>query len=177
MKSKLLLLLTSVCSLTTMSLFAHYPVAIQPINPEISINQVWTEHNVMENGKMGIRIHVNLDIAGLKNKTCQVVAYFYHENGYPVRDQGIINTNYRTADGNVSTLRNITPPYESANFPNLTLFIPYEDLHLVGNYRLKYMVSVFYYDLPLVTSNFWEVFELRTNTNYPLNNQIILGRY
>ncbi|MDP4265212.1 MAG: M12 family metallopeptidase [Bacteroidota bacterium] len=84
-------------------------------------------------------------IEGAKGITCHAVAYFYDDNGVPLKD---LNNLYATRDGTVSSTVDFTPGYPTTVYNNnqadFTINLPYPELHLSkGNYRLEYKVVLF----------------------------------
>lgn len=134
--------------------------------PSVQFNKIWAEHNVFENGKKGMRIHISLNIKNMKGKSCKAIAYFYHENGSPVRDRG---GSFRTSNGNVATGQHFTPGYDNCSYNDLKLFLPYGELGLDGTFQLKYFISVLYHDLQIGNSSNWETFRVtwRRNNSSP----------
>ncbi len=97
------------------------------------INKVWVEENIYENGKAGMRIHVNMNTYNLNSKQCQLAVYFYTESGTALIDT---NARYNSAGGKVSLGENFTPPYDNALYEDYKIFMPYEELHTSnGNYK------------------------------------------
>lgn len=107
--------------------------------PSAEVNSVWVEHNVERtvfnsvfNPYFGwqqvpstynvMRIHVDFDVENMKGKTIRVCAFFYDEDGDKMRAS---NTNYRTSDGQVTVQDKATPRYESSNYSDFTMEIPY----------------------------------------------------
>ena len=105
-----------------------------------SIRNIWVDHNVTDSyGNYGMRIHVKFDINGMLNRTGIVAAYFYNSNGNALRDT---NSNYRTTDGNVATHVNFTPNYENCTFNDLSIFMPYSELHLSRTTSCYFTISI-----------------------------------
>lgn len=44
-----------------------------------TINKVWLEHNVKKNGKLGMMVHVDFTVKGMKGEKVDCTAYFYDE--------------------------------------------------------------------------------------------------
>ena len=143
-------------------IFCEEDVEITIHTPFLQFNNIWAEHNVYENNRKGMRIHISLNINKMKGKTCRAVAYFYHENGSPVRDRG---GSYHTSNGNVSSGKDFTPGYDNCSYNDLTLFLPYGELGLDGTFRLKYRVAVFYHELQIGAPSNWEVFNMTWRRN------------
>ena len=106
--------------------------------PSAEVNRVWVDHNVTRTGYNSVmgpwgwqqvpytynvmRIHVNFDVENMKGKTIRVCAFFYDEDGDKMRAS---NNNYRTSDGQVTVQDKATPRYESSNYSDFTMEIPY----------------------------------------------------
>lgn len=106
--------------------------------PSAEVNRVWVEHNVTRTGYNSVmgpwgwqqvpytynvmRIHVDFDVENMKGKTIRVCAFFYDEDGDKMRAS---NNNYRTSDGQVTVQDKATPRYESSNYSDFTMEIPY----------------------------------------------------
>ena len=107
--------------------------------PSAEVNRVWVEHNVERTGYNSVfnpyfgwqqvpytyyvmRIHVDFDVENMKGKTIRVCAFFYDEDGDKMRAS---NNNYRTSDGQVTVQDKATPRYESSNYSDFTMEIPY----------------------------------------------------
>jgi hypothetical protein len=109
---------------------------------EGEIENIWIDFNVVEYGRAGMRIHVAFSVDNMKNKRGACNAYFYFANGGELKDY---NGNYKSANGQVSIGSEFTPGYESARFSDFTLFMPYEELHVIGNNNLKLNILLFEY--------------------------------
>ena len=108
--------------------------------PSATIENVWTEHNVSLGWNItGMRIHVKFSVSNMQYKQGDCVAYFFYENGAPIINY---NAQYKASDGHVCVGMPITPSYESTNFSDLTLGIPYNEFGLRGYYSLKFRICV-----------------------------------
>ena len=107
--------------------------------PSAEVNRVWVEHNVKRTGYNSVfnpyfgwqqvpytynvmRIHVDFDVENMKGKTIRVCAFFYDEDGDKMRAS---NNDYRSSDGQVTVQDKATPRYESSNYSDFTMEIPY----------------------------------------------------
>ncbi len=73
------------------------------------------------------------------------VAYFYTEQGVPLRDY---NQLYYSSDGNVAAIGDFTPSYDITLYDDspsgIKILLPYSELHLQrGYHKLKYKVILF----------------------------------
>ena len=123
-----IVLLTLIFQLFTANLYAS-----------ATINRVWVDHNQYEDGAEGMVIHVQFTVSGMKGKQGRVVAYFFYENGEPVKDK---NNRYRDNSGDVAVGKGFSPSYDPARYNDFTIFMPYGELDLIGSYRLKFQVKI-----------------------------------
>ena len=112
-----------------------------------TIQRLWVDHNILEDGRKGMRIHLEFTTHNLLNIECEAAAYFYYSNGTPLRD---FNSSYRDVSGDVSHGERFTPPYYDTRYSDFTMFMPYDELHMSqGQHSLKFMVQM--YDLATST--------------------------
>ncbi|MCI4667075.1 MAG: hypothetical protein MRZ79_02870 [Bacteroidia bacterium] len=103
--------------------------------------KVWVDHNITKNGEKGMRIHAKFDINYLQQEECKMIAWFYFKSGSVLKD---FDKKFYTTSGQVSVHRSFTPKYEKTTFTDLSMFIPYSQLHCTGSgrYDLKFMVGL-----------------------------------
>lgn len=110
----------------------------------VQITSFDMEHNVSQGflSPKGANVVFSLNAENLMGRPLQASAFFYFENGQPLRDY---NRNYVTVStGNVSVNINLTPAYASTVYTNVRMFIPYTELHLgSGKHNLKTNLAVF----------------------------------
>jgi hypothetical protein len=112
---------------------ANYPAA--------NLQNVWVDYDVTENNQQGMRIHLNFTIDNLQGVQCQAVAFFYYSTGEMLKD---FNNTYSSVNGQVSIGQYFTPAYVNTVFNDLTLFMPYSELHMEpGSYNLAFQVLLF----------------------------------
>jgi hypothetical protein len=125
-------------SLMVLSLVLVTSVAAQ----DAQFLDVWVEHNYYKNSVKGMNIHTQFVVEGLYRQTGHIAAYFYYANGDALLD---FNDQYNSADGKVSVGREFTPGYQNTRYDDLTLFIPYDELHMEeGESSLEFQVTIFY---------------------------------
>jgi hypothetical protein len=100
---------------------------------------------VYDDANQQLKITPIFTIENAKGLKCLAVAYFYQDNGIPLRDK---NKLYYTVEGNVSGLTEFTPAYNVSLYDNsetgLTIILPYKELELTkGFYKLKFKVILF----------------------------------
>lgn len=105
-----------------------------------------------------IKITPAFTIGNAKGLKCLAAAYFYYENGDPIRDH---NGRYASVDGNVASTAAFTPAYDVTLYDNtqtgFMITIPYSELQLPrGKYKLKYKVILFDDKRnPIITSDYY----------------------
>jgi hypothetical protein len=93
----------------------------------VGINATSLRFNVTKDDEFGMEIHLKLNITGGKGGSFNANAYFFFRDGRPLRD---FDNKYFTKTGFVSTSQRLTPEYESTEYDDIVLFIPYDQLHL-----------------------------------------------
>lgn len=117
------------------------------------------EFNAKRDGRYGINVHTSFAIANQLGAKSLAVAYFGDSVGNPLRDR---DGAYSTTGGTVSASTTFTPGYQSARYDRLTIFIPYDQLHVAEGRRHDLTVSVALFDAATTTmvadselSSFW----------------------
>ncbi len=127
-----------------------------------NIEQVWVDHNVYQGNVKGMKIHVKFTVNNMLNKTGRVSAYFHHSNGTALNDY---NDSHRTSDGKVSTGTDYKPGYQNCRYEDLTIFMPYDELHCTGKgqYDLKFNCIVWDHKNKEVTRSTYTSFTITNN--------------
>ena len=118
------------------------------IEPSVCINKIWTEI-AYEKGDKGMKIHLDIDMNGLRNESIDVIAYFYYATNNPIKDT---NGKFRDADGNIAASINTHPPYSKCNYNDLIVFIPIKEIHVNRECACYYIIRVWHRGKPLFTS-------------------------
>ncbi|MBK6904178.1 MAG: hypothetical protein IPH04_15595 [Saprospirales bacterium] len=110
--------------------------------PSALFQKLWVDFDVYEGIRKGLRIHLQFSVRNGKDKPCRAVAWFYSDSGLPLQDY---NGKYNSVDGKVSVGADFLPRYDSADYSDLTLFMPYDELHLSsGHHSLKLDAGLFF---------------------------------
>ncbi|MFZ2901105.1 MAG: hypothetical protein WA004_20915 [Saprospiraceae bacterium] len=116
--------------------FTAFDYATETPKPEVLYRKMWVDFGVYEGIQKGMRIHMQFNLKRLKDMPCMAMARFYHDTGQPLADT---NGQFSTPDGKVSARMDFSPQYDSSDFHDFTMFLPYEELHLPpGEYILKF---------------------------------------
>lgn len=105
-----------------------------------SIEKVWVEFDTVDAGRYGMKILVKYQVDNLKPIKCQATAFFYSDDGAPLKDT---NNKYCSTDGQVCVSDNFALPYGSSLDKYFTLFMPYDELHLKGEHALTFCVRLY----------------------------------
>lgn len=129
------------------------------VEKNIVIKSVETQHNVVQNGQKGMNIIVNYSVEGMKGKTGDLNAYFYFEDGTPLKDGNKSSVPcYGTYGGSVVVGKQFTPRYDDVAMSS-TLFMPYDELHLrKGKFSLKYYCAIFDDEMKQQATSDWRYF-------------------
>jgi hypothetical protein len=112
--------------------------------PSAYFNSVIVDHNIYRRGAKGMLIHINIETYNLLEAKCKLTAYFSFDGGQALNDY---NDNYCTTDGKVAISIDLKPNYQDAIFSDVTLFMPYDELHLANG------VHNLYFELQLISNN------------------------
>jgi len=117
--------------------------------------------DVQSDQNFGLEIHTKFSIEDSINKDCELTAWFEFSNGQELKD---LNNKYGSVDGNVATFKRFSPPYQSSLYENMTLFLPYDELHLKkeGSHSIRFQVGLFCNGTQLDKSEYLQ-FSIRYN--------------
>lgn len=120
----------------------EYPITIlgtldgnSKTTANVIFKKIWLEHNVRQNGEIGMKVHISFDIYGMKGQKCNAIAYFDYPKGTGIKD---LNGLYRTTAGTVCASTTFTPIYPESTFSDLSIFIPNSELHLLSGKKTYY---------------------------------------
>ena len=109
-------------------------------DPSGSFDKMSVDYNVTENGRFGMRIHVNFSAYNLKGVDCDLLIRFQKS------DSSYLQTNnggYKNDNGEVAVVGTLKPAYDNALYEDLQIFMPYDALDLPrGKYNLKMDVDL-----------------------------------
>jgi hypothetical protein len=112
------------------------------------IEKVEVEHNLFNDDDVkGMEIYVSFTTENLKGVSLPVNVYFSWANGLSITS---LDGTYETPDRNVAVRRDAVPEYDSTEFTNFTIFMPYHELEMdfaKGTYDLRFQVVIYDDDL------------------------------
>jgi hypothetical protein len=101
--------------------------------PRVRITDLNVYHNVRRSSGKSMKIVLDFNTAHLKNRHCQAITYFYHQNGRKVRST---IPGYRTGDNQLSTSETFRPTYQYSVYKSFNLYIPNRHFNR-GSYKGK----------------------------------------
>lgn len=96
-----------------------------------TVNKVWVNKDVRQNGQLGIMIHADVSIKNMKGRNTDVVAYFFDIKKQQMR--AVLN-NYKTNDFHACNSKNVVPNYVETQYTDLKIFMPYDALPSISGY-------------------------------------------
>lgn len=115
-----------------------------PGEPDAYITKIWADHDVIVNGRDGMRVHFALTVREMKGKSLDLQIYVMQDNDVPnnyIKHAGIKDT-YHTDSGYLSAMTRVTPTDDFSNFKDVSIFLPYDEFQLnPGTYDL--IIDVF----------------------------------
>lgn len=104
-------------------------------NPTGKFDRVWIDYDVTEKGQFGMRIHAKFTVTNMKGIDSYLAIYFEKEDGTRLTSS---DNTFQSKAGDVAAYRSLKPAYEPTAYEDLTIFMPYSELHLgVGNHKIK----------------------------------------
>ena len=96
-------------------------------SPSAYITKITADHNITQNGQLGMLIHVHFSISYKFNQSLTVYAFFKYRDGELLKDYDKKYVN----DGNVYVEQTVTPNYVHCEWKDLQIFMPYEQLDFI----------------------------------------------
>lgn len=105
-----------------------------------NIQSIRVDHNVYQGNVKGMRIHVKAVVVGCTDVKCDAVVFFNYKGGTRLKDY---NGKYVATDGTVSVQQGLNAMYETSQFDDIPIFMPYDELHMgQGSYQLEFDVHI-----------------------------------
>lgn len=111
--------------------------------PNATVDSVFVEHNIPENNKTGMRIHLlRFSVVGMKNVESYLAIYFEKKDRTKLKSH---TTAYQSQNGQTAIFQALTLPYDNSVWEKMTLFIPYEEFGLgKGKHELRMDMDAIY---------------------------------
>ncbi len=124
------------------------PPTADEAKPNAVNKKIVLKHNVIENGKKGVKILANFNVYNLKGIKTDVVFRFKKSGKYLTSS----NKEFATKAGHLNGRRYLTPAHRATVYENLEVFIPYKEFNLgYGIHNLQMVSYVIYRDGKIVS--------------------------
>lgn len=133
-----------------------------PPNPTAGIDKVWIEHNVKQDGKNGINIHIKFHTSEMDGETGQCVVYFYNPDKSKMTARTEQSSEYKTKDGQACISKNFQPNYENAVYNDFVVFMPKNALTYPKGENYYCKVYLWYKNKTLCSSDYYPFKETST---------------
>lgn len=158
-------LVLAVCLLTLTSAFAltneNHNLSLDnsvknSFSPSAVFKSCWIDYNVTEGNIKGMRIHVNVEVTGLKGVDSKLVARVQKDDETYLMS----SSSYSNGDGELETSYSIKPGYATTVYEDATMFLPYSEIKLQkGVWSLKLDIDLSYEDGELIQHLTFKEFE------------------
>ncbi len=110
--------------------------------PSAVFKDIWVDYDVSEAGQNGMRIHVKFTVNGMKNLDSYLAIYFETSDGVRLKDN---NNKFNSTSDEVAVYKSMKPAYDPADYNDLSVFMPYDELDLSdGDWDLRMDVDLIY---------------------------------
>jgi uncharacterized protein YifE (UPF0438 family) len=131
--------------------------------PNASMEKVWIDYDVTENGRKGMRIHVKFRVQNLKNVESDLRIRVARQNDALLKG---VSAAYSNTDGELTVTRKLKPGFDATVYEDETVFLPYQEINLGrGVFNLKLDVDVTYRSGELIKHLGWHEFTFRNGVN------------
>lgn len=114
-----------------------------------TFSNLWVDYSATQNGMAGMIVHVKLSVRDLKDESLYIQVLVGKDDGTKLFSS---NSNYRSQSGQTAAYKLIRPNYDSTNFNDVAVFIPFQEFNLpIGKYNLKLDVDLVYSDYTLLS--------------------------
>ncbi len=111
------------------------------LQPTVSFQDIWLEHNVNVGGYDGLKVHAKFQTESLRAQVIRLAAYVhYAHNGEPVPCQ-VNDPSFATPSGFLTVQQNFVPIYPATIFSDFALFIPYSAFPVSADY-IDYQINI-----------------------------------
>jgi hypothetical protein len=144
MKKLICFLFLSVATIAVVNASGFTKTRFTVADPRATFDKIWVDYDITEEGQKGMRIHLKFSAYGMKDMDGFVAVYFEYndEVGGYVKDK---NQKYNSTAGDAALYKAIKPAYDPADYNDLQLFMPYNELDLEpGEYDITMDIKVIY---------------------------------
>jgi hypothetical protein len=150
--------------------------------PSAKFDRAWIDYGVTQGGRLGMNIHMKFSVYELKGVATQIRIKFQDSQGADLKDS---NKSFYTENGNVAVFGDLKPGYESTDYSDFQVFMPYSEFDITrpGKYNLKMDIDLIYESGTLIQHLTFYEFEYSraeptpTNTNTSTNSGSITASF
>lgn len=92
---------------------------------ELTIELVNVEHNIEQDGSVGMLVHANIHAIGYRGASLRAAIFVFWDDGTPMLANGISAAANRTNDGQLTSQQVLTPGYDDTIYDDAWFFLPY----------------------------------------------------
>jgi hypothetical protein len=113
------------------------------VKPSAKFDRAWIDYGVTQSSRLGMNIHLKFSVYELKGVDTQIRIKFQDSQGTDLKDS---NKSFYTENGNVAVFGDLKPGYDSTDYSDLQIFMPYSELDITraGKYNLKMDIDLIY---------------------------------
>lgn len=114
--------------------FTYSPNSQNTTTPSATINRLWVEHNVFDNGVKGMKVHVDFNVENMKGRTVYNCVYFYKADN-----------RIKLVDGSgnhISVIESTTANYDNSHWEDWWIFVPNDKIFNASNSDGNYSLDV-----------------------------------
>jgi hypothetical protein len=128
-----------------------------------TLEKVWVDYDVFENGRKGMRIHVKFTVRDLKDVESDLRIRVARKSEEFLKST---NSLYSNSAGELLVIRKLKPGYQLTVFEDEKLFLPYDEIKLGrGVFDLKLDLDLTYRNGELIEHMGWHDFVYRNGVN------------
>ncbi len=149
--------------------------ASRKVAPGATYKRTWVDYNIKEEGRDGMRIHTAFSLSGMKDVDSYLKIRFQKTDGTILKDN---NNSFNSAQGEVAVFSSLKPGYDTTDYADMALFMPYDELDLPsGKYTLKMDIDVIYDNGDLVQHLGFYDFDFTNPDKTPINNTAASAKF
>lgn len=105
----------------------------------IVFKDMTVDYGYKKDSLTGIQIHLNFSTENLKDTAAYAIVYFAYKDNSRVMGR---SANYSSKNGQLIVFRKIKPNYDIADYKDLILFMPYDEIPGTGKIDMKMIAKV-----------------------------------
>jgi hypothetical protein len=125
------------------------------------LNRIWIDYNVTQNGRLGMRVHVDFEVSGLKGSDIMLAVRIFGEDNEMLTSKSAA---YQNESEQFEINYPLKPGFETTAYEDVSVFIPYEEIVIgKGVWNLKLDVDIEYESHELIQHLGIKEFQFKRN--------------